>query len=165
MTDVMPTMIKQSASYELRKLLYETLIADPTLTTRIYSDERRNDVTAHVYDTVPPKVKPPYVMIGKAAIKVDTAYQSKDGFIDLYMLEIDCFTHYGGKADVAQLQNDAMAALYTAWAIGDVQFEEDSSFRVGSFEIGVRGEDISVWGPKEREHNVMTCNIRTIQIV
>ena len=159
----MPMMIKQSASYELRKLLYETLIADTTLTTRVYSDERGNAVNAQVYDTVPPKVKPPYVMIGKAKINVDSA-QSKDGFIDLYMLEIDCFTHYGGKADVSQLQNDAMAALYTAWATGELQFENGSSFRVGSFEIGIRGEDISVWGPKEREHNVMTCNIRTLQI-
>ena len=157
-------MIKQSASYELRELLYNTLINNATLTTRVYLDERSNEITANVWDTVPPKVKPPYVTIGKSAIKVDTESQTKDLFIDYYMIEIDCFTHYGGKADVSQLQNDAIYALSSIWAEGELQFGDDSSFRIATFEIGVRGEDVSVWGPKDREHNVFTCNIRVAQV-
>ena len=156
-------MIKKSAGYELRKLFYDLLTSDPVLTTRVYLDERGNEITANVWDTVPAKVKPPYVTIGKAAIKIDHEFQTKDNFIDMYMVEIDCFTHYGGKADVAQLMNDAMFALSSAWANGLLQFEEPSVFEVGTFEIDVRGEDVSVWGPKDREHNVMTCNVRVIQ--
>jgi hypothetical protein len=157
-------MIKQSASYELRRLLYDTLTLDPTLTTRVYLDEHSNEVTANVWDTVPPKVKKPYVTIGKAAIKIDREAQTRDFYADLYMVEIDSFTHYGGKADVAQLQNDVMVALYTAWANKTLQFDAGSSFLVGLFEIDVRGEDVSVWGPKDAEHSVMTCNIQVIQI-
>jgi len=157
-------IIKQSASYELRELLYNTLLNDATLTTRVYTDEQGNDVTARVWDTVPPKVKKPYITVGKAAIKVDHTAQSKDTFVDLYMIEIDGFTHYGGKADVVQLMNDAMAALYTAWGTNTLQFLETSSFRIGIFEIDVRGEDVSVWGPKDAEHSIMTCNVQVVQI-
>jgi hypothetical protein len=157
-------MIKKSAGYELRKLFYDILTNDPVLTTRIYHDERGNEITANVWDTVPKNVKPPYATIGKAAIKIDHEFQTKDNFIDMYMVEIDCFTHYGGKSDVSELMNDAMFALSTAWANNLLQFDDDSSFEVGTFEIDVRGEDVSVWGPKDREHNVMTCNVRVVQV-
>ena len=163
MTAAPKITVKQSASYELRKLIYDTLSQSETLTTREYLDPQSNVICAKVYDTVPKGAKPPYVTIGKAAIKIDRAAQTKDVFVDLYMLEIDFFTHYGGKADVSQLMNDAMAALSYAWAIGELQFTEDSAFLVGLFEIDVRGEDVSVWGPKDREHNIMTCNIQVIQ--
>jgi hypothetical protein len=157
-------MIKQSASYDLRVLLYNTLVSDPVLTSRVYLDEKKSEVTAKVYDTVPPKVKKPYVTVGKATVRKDQEVQSKDMFIDLHMVEIDCFTHYGGKSDVAQLQNDAMRALGSAWANGDLQFDEDSAFLIGLFEIDTRGEDVSVWGPKDAEHFVFTCFIRVVQV-
>jgi hypothetical protein len=157
-------IIRQSASYELRKLFYDVLVADDTLTSRVYYDEQGNVTAAKVYDTVPPKVKKPYVTVGKAAIKIDRDTQSKDMFADIYMVEIDCFTHYGGKADVSQLMNDAMYALSAAAVNQTLQFDDGSAFRLGIFEIDVRGEDVSVWGPKEAEHSVLTCNVRVVQV-
>jgi hypothetical protein len=142
------------------------LTSDPTLTETEYEDEHGNDVKARIFDTVPPEAKRPYVAIGKAAINIDKEKQTKDLFIDNYLVEIDCFTHYGGKKQVSELMNDVIFALSSAWASvpPTLQFPEESPFMVGVFEIGVRGEDVSVWGAKEAEHDVLTCNVQVVQV-
>ncbi|MGA3315239.1 MAG: DUF3168 domain-containing protein [Candidatus Korobacteraceae bacterium] len=158
-------MIKQSAGYDLRLLIYNVLVADTTLTTREYISDHGVPVYARVYDTVPRGAMKPYVAVGKAAIAVNEQ-QPKDCYADKYMLEIDCFTHYGGKAQVSQIMNDVIAALYTAWAAKPrtLQFSDESPYVISLFEVGVRGEDVSVWDAKEAEHDVATFNIVVIQV-
>ena len=159
-------LVKRHAGYDLRLLLVNVLMNDPTLTTATYEDEHGNSIKVRIYDTVPPGVKKPYIAIGKAAINIDER-QTKDLFIDKYLVEIDIFTHYGGKKQVSEIMNDVIFALSSAWASDpqQLQFPEESPFLIGTFEIGVRGEDVSVWGAKEAEHDVLTCNVQVAQVL
>ena len=89
-----------SAALEIHKLLYDTLRLDNGLTTLLSG--------AHVYDDLPDRVAPPYIILGSLE-SLDWSTASEGG--EEHFLEIEVWSDKSGRKQAIELAGYASQAL------------------------------------------------------
>jgi hypothetical protein len=112
-------IIKQCPQYELRTLIFSLLNGNVLAI---------DNSVVPVFEAVPRELPRPYIAIGRATWTPD---EQKSYTIDMYVLEVDIFTDYGGTLENVFILNGVQMALSNALNTKTLQFPDDSKFRIG----------------------------------
>jgi hypothetical protein len=123
----MTLIAKKTAQWELRVMLATLLNGTIQFTKNGASS------VVPVFETIPKGMPLPYVCLGDCTA---TNEETKQAFIDDYIIEIYVFTDYGGTMDNLSILNVVYQVLSTAYNTGELNFSPPCDFNIGMFWFG-----------------------------
>lgn len=114
-------MIKQHAQYALRKMMFNALYGNVTVSSDLIP----------VYDNIVANTPPPYIKIGNCRWEMSSV-SNKDVLSDNFHLFIEVDTNYGGSMLCSQIIGEVIKVISTKDKAGTLCIE--SPFKIAEFE-------------------------------